>query len=50
MRTFNQSILELYQSGKIGYAEAMENSDNPELLELAVKGIYTGAETFKVQR
>ncbi len=50
MRTFNQSILELYQAGKIGYAEAMENSDNPELLELSVKGIYTGAETFKVQR
>ncbi len=49
MQTFNQSILELYQAGKIGYAEAMENSDNPELLELAVKGIYTGAETFKVQ-
>ncbi len=50
MKTFNQSILELYQAGKIGHAEAMENSDNPELLELAVKGIYTGAETFKVQR
>lgn len=49
MQTFNQSILQLYQSGKIGYAEAMENSDNPELLALAVKGIYTGAETFRVQ-
>ncbi len=49
MQTFNQSILQLYQSGKIGYAEAMENADNPELLELAIKGIYTGAETFKVQ-
>jgi len=49
MQTFNQSILKLYQAGKIGYAEAMENADNPELLELAIKGIYTGAETFKVQ-
>jgi twitching motility protein PilT len=49
MQTFNQSILQLYQAGKIGYAEAMENADNPELLELAIKGIYTGAETFKVE-
>jgi twitching motility protein PilU len=49
MQTFNQSILQLYQTGKIGYAEAMENADNPELLELAIKGIYTGTETFNVK-
>ncbi len=49
MQTFNQSILQLYQAGKIGYTEAMQNSDNPELLELSIKGIYTGAETFRVQ-
>ena len=48
MQTFNQSILGLYQAGKIGYEEAMENSDNPELLELAIKGIFTGTDTFKV--
>ena len=47
MQTFNQSILNLYQAGKIGYEEAMENSDNPELLELAIKGIFTGTDTFK---
>jgi len=48
MQTFNQSILKLYQAGKIGYEDAMENSDNPELLELAIKGIFTGSDTFKV--
>ena len=48
MQTFNQSILNLYQAGKIGYEEAMENSDNPELLELSIKGIFTGSDTFKV--
>ena len=48
MQTFNQSILNLYQAGKSGYEEAMENSDNPELLELAIKGIFTGTDTFKV--
>lgn len=48
MQTFNQSILNLYQAGKIGYEDAMENSDNPELLELAIKGIFTGTDTFKV--
>ena len=48
MQTFNQSILKLYQAGKIGYEEAMENSDNPELLELAIKGIFTGSDTFKI--
>ncbi|MEA1926765.1 MAG: PilT/PilU family type 4a pilus ATPase [Candidatus Auribacterota bacterium] len=49
MQTFNQSILKLYEAGKIGYEEAMENSDNPELLELAIKGIFTGTDTFKVK-
>lgn len=49
MQTFNQSILKLYQDGKIGYEDAMENSDNPELLELAIKGIFTGTATFKVR-
>ena len=47
MQTFNQSILKLYQDGKISYEEAMENADNPELLELAIKGIYTGQDTFR---
>ncbi len=48
MQTFNQSILKLYQDGKISYEDAMENSDNPELLELAIKGIFTGSDTFKI--
>ena len=48
MQTFNQSILKLYQDGKISYEDAMENSANPELLELAIKGIFTGTDTFKV--
>ena len=47
MQTFNQSILKLYQAGKISYEDAMLNADKPELLELAIKGIYTGQDTFK---
>ena len=47
MQTFNQSILKLYQDGKISYDDAMENADKPELLELSIKGIYTGQDTFK---
>jgi twitching motility protein PilT len=47
MQTFNQSILRLYQDGKISFEDAMQNADNPELLELAIKGIYTGQDTFK---
>jgi len=49
MKTFNQSILKHYRDGKVSYEEAMENADNPELLELAIKGIYTGGDTFRSQ-
>jgi len=48
MQSFNQAILDLYQAGLIDYDVAMENSDNPELLELAIKGIFTGQDTFRV--
>ena len=49
MQTFNQAILGLYRAGKIAYEEAMENADNPELLELAIRGIYSGQDTFRAQ-
>jgi len=48
MQSFNQSILKLYRDGLVAYDVALENSDNPELLELAIKGIYTGQDTFRV--
>ncbi len=47
MLSFNQSILKLYQDGKIGYDTAISASDKPALLELAMKGIFTGRDTFR---
>lgn len=47
MQSFTQSILKLHQAGLIDYQTAMENSDNPELLDLAIKGIFTGRDTFR---
>jgi twitching motility protein PilT len=49
MQTFNQAILGLYQSGKVTYEVAMENADHPELLELSIRGIYSGQDTFRAQ-
>jgi len=48
MQSFNQALLKLYQNGLIDYNIALDSSDNPELLELAIKGIYTGQDTFRV--
>ena len=47
MQTFNQAILGLYQAGEVTYEVAMENADHPELLELAIRGIYSGQDTFR---
>ncbi len=47
MQTFNQSLLKLYKEGIVSQEEAMENADNPEELELTMKGIFTGSDTSR---
>ncbi len=44
MRTFNQSLLELYNKGLITKDDALAASDNPADLELKIKGISTETE------
>ncbi len=46
MQTFQQSLLSLYQSGKITLEEARSNADNRDELDLALKGFHTGAKGF----
>lgn len=48
MQTFNQSLLKLYKSGLISQEEAMDNSESKDELELAVKEIYSGRDTHKL--
>ena len=43
MQTFNQAILELYQTGKISLEAARNYADNRDELELALKGFKAGA-------
>ncbi|HBU70147.1 MAG TPA: type IV pili twitching motility protein PilT [Elusimicrobia bacterium] len=44
MRTFDQSLLELYKDGKITMEEALDKSSNPDDLTLKLRGIERGAE------
>ena len=37
MQTFDQALLDLYQSGKIGYDEALQNADSRNELRLQIK-------------
>jgi len=37
MQTFDQALLDLYQSGKIGYDEALKNADSRNELRLQIK-------------
>lgn len=39
MQSFDQSILGLYNLGAISYETAVENANNPNDLEMAVRGI-----------
>lgn len=43
MQTFDQSILVMFQKGMIDLATAMESANNPNDLEMAVKGIKSSA-------
>ncbi|MDI6704035.1 MAG: PilT/PilU family type 4a pilus ATPase [bacterium] len=45
MQTFNQSLISLYQNGKITYDEALSAASNPEELKLHLSGIFAGEES-----
>ncbi|MDA8088557.1 MAG: type IV pilus twitching motility protein PilT [Nitrospiraceae bacterium] len=46
MQTFDQSILELFETGLITYEEALKQASNPEDLDLKVKGVRNTKEMF----
>lgn len=48
MQTFNQSLVKLYKDGLVTLEEAMDNADSKDELELAIKEIYSGRETHKL--
>ena len=41
MQTFDQSIFEHYQEGRVTLEDALNYSTNPEEFKLRVQGIYT---------
>ncbi|MFH1784714.1 MAG: type IV pilus twitching motility protein PilT [bacterium] len=45
MQSFNKSLVDLYQSGKVTIDDARENATSPEEFMLNVKGIYAGDNT-----
>ncbi len=48
MQTFNQCLVKLYKDGLVTLEEAMNNADSQDELELAIKEIYSGRETHKL--
>ena len=46
MRTFNESLLEIYQSGAISFETGQAFSSNPDEFALATQGMATGIGTF----
>ena len=46
MRTFNESLLELHQSGAISFETGQAYSGNPDEFALATQGMATGIGTF----
>jgi twitching motility protein PilT len=50
MQTFNQSLLDLYQRGLIGFEDALQNSSNPEEFRLNAQGMFTGVDAMRSRR
>ena len=44
MQTFDQSLLELFQTDLITYEEALRQATNPDDFKLKVEGIHSTAE------
>jgi twitching motility protein PilT len=47
MQTFDQSLFNLYQSGLIGFEEALRGASNPDEFRLRVSGIRSAADQAK---
>jgi pilus retraction protein PilT len=47
MRTFNQSLLHLFQEGKISHETGLAYATNPDEFALATKGMSTGTASFE---
>ncbi|MFH1239053.1 MAG: type IV pilus twitching motility protein PilT [bacterium] len=45
MQTFNQSLVNLYKSGKVTLDDAKESATSPEEFMLNVKGVYAGEDS-----
>jgi twitching motility protein PilT len=48
MQTFNQSLLQLYNSGEVILEDALTSASNPEELMLAIRGIESGTDAAKM--
>jgi len=49
IRTFNASLLDLFQEGKISYEQGLASASSPEEFALQAKGMSTGMDTFTDQ-
>ncbi|MFQ5597484.1 MAG: type IV pilus twitching motility protein PilT [Nitrospiria bacterium] len=47
MQTFDQSIFDLYEAGRVSYDEALKWTSNPDDFALKVKGVQTTGESWK---
>lgn len=48
MQTFNQSMLKLFNRGKITFEEGLRHSSNPEEFKLNAKGMFTGTDSINI--
>jgi twitching motility protein PilT len=49
MQTFNQSLLDLFQQGLVGYEDALQNASNREEFKLNAQGMFTGTESIRAR-
>lgn len=49
MQTFNQSLVDLYNRGRISFEDALSFSTNQEEFRLQAQGFYTGADSIHSQ-
>jgi Tfp pilus assembly ATPase PilU len=49
MCSFNQSLIELVQSGQVTEKEALPYAPNPEEFMLNIQGMYTGIDSIDLR-
>ena len=49
MQTFDQSVLDFYNHGRITLQEALAYASNPDELRLRIRGIVSASETIDIQ-